>query len=40
MAHQLVVCLDGTNNRFSDRLTNVVHLFRALLRNLGRPSSD
>lgn len=30
MARQLVVCLDGTGNRFSHRPTNVVRLFRSL----------
>src|SRR6202012_4192010 len=33
MARQLVVCLDGTNNRFSDRPTNGVSIFRALQRD-------
>jgi uncharacterized protein (DUF2235 family) len=30
MARQLVVCLDGTNNRFSDRPTNVIRVLRSL----------
>ncbi|MGE7957601.1 DUF2235 domain-containing protein [Pseudomonas sp. NPDC089530] len=30
MARQLIVCIDGTNNRFSDEPTNVVRLFRSL----------
>lgn len=29
-ARQLIVCIDGTNNRFSDEPTNVVRLFRSL----------
>jgi uncharacterized protein (DUF2235 family) len=33
MARQLVVCLDGTNNRFSDRPTNVIHILRSLSRD-------
>lgn len=32
MGRQLVVCLDGTGNRFDDRPTNVVRLFGALAR--------
>ena len=33
MGRQLVVCLDGTNNRFSRRPTNVVHVLRSLDKN-------
>ncbi|SDY38444.1 DUF2235 domain-containing protein [Pseudomonas sp. NFIX28] len=33
MARQLIVCIDGTNNRFSDEPTNVVRLFRSLPRD-------
>lgn len=36
MGRQLVVCLDGTNNRFSHRPTNVIHILRSLDRD---PSS-
>lgn len=30
MGRQFVICLDGTNNRFSDSPTNVVRLFKSL----------
>lgn len=33
MGRQLVVCLDGTNNRFSHRPTNVIHVLRSLNRD-------
>jgi uncharacterized protein (DUF2235 family) len=33
MARQLVVCLDGTNNRFNDRPTNVIRILRSLSRD-------
>jgi uncharacterized protein (DUF2235 family) len=33
MGRQLVVCLDGTNNRFSHRPTNVIHVLRSLSRD-------
>jgi uncharacterized protein (DUF2235 family) len=33
MARQLVVCLDGTGNRFSHRPTNVIHILRSLNRD-------
>ena len=36
MPRQLVVCLDGTNNRFSHRPTNVVRTYRSLLRDPAR----
>ncbi|MGV8637220.1 phospholipase effector Tle1 domain-containing protein, partial [Pseudomonas aeruginosa] len=30
---QLVVCIDGTSNRFGDQPTNVVRLYRSLSRD-------
>ncbi|MFB6402585.1 T6SS phospholipase effector Tle1-like catalytic domain-containing protein [Pseudomonas putida] len=33
MARQLVLCIDGTNNRFSDEPTNVLRIFRTLPKN-------
>jgi uncharacterized protein (DUF2235 family) len=33
MSRQLVVCLDGTNNRFSNRPTNIVQILNALDRD-------
>ena len=33
MGRQLVICLDGTNNRFSHRPTNVIRLLRSLSPN-------
>jgi uncharacterized protein (DUF2235 family) len=36
MPRQLVVCLDGTNNRFSHRPTNVVRTYRSLQRDPAR----
>ncbi len=33
MARQLILCIDGTNNRFSDKPTNVLRVFRSLPKN-------
>jgi uncharacterized protein (DUF2235 family) len=33
MARQLILCIDGTNNRFSDQPTNVLRVFRSLPKN-------
>ena len=33
MPRQLVVCLDGTNNRFSEKPTNVLKILRCLSRD-------
>lgn len=35
MARQLVLCIDGTNNRFSDKPTNVLRVFRSLPKHSG-----
>jgi uncharacterized protein (DUF2235 family) len=33
MARQLILCIDGTNNRFCDKPTNVLRVFRSLPKN-------
>lgn len=33
MTRQLIICIDGTNNRFSDQPTNVLRVFRTLPKN-------
>ncbi|MBK5552899.1 DUF2235 domain-containing protein [Pseudomonas sp. TH03] len=33
MTRQLIICIDGTNNRFSDKPTNVLRVFRSLPKN-------